>query len=138
MSDDYVLDQQVGFILRRVYQRHAVIFAEGIGAKLTPTQFAALAKLYEQGPCTQNHLGRLTAMDAATIKGVVDRLGKRSLITTRPDPSDGRRMLVELSEKGKTYIQTTFTKALRISEETLAPLSGKERKTLLKLLEKLC
>jgi hypothetical protein len=34
----YVLDEQVGFILRQVSQRHAVIFARDIGIDLTPTR----------------------------------------------------------------------------------------------------
>ena len=50
---------------------------------LTPTQWAALAKLRELGDCSQNHLGRLTAMDAATIKEVVDRLTVRGFTTVR-------------------------------------------------------
>src|ERR1700759_4172507 len=82
----YVLDEQIGFILRQVSQRHAVIFARGIGADLTPTQWAALAKLAESGPCSQNALGRLTAMDVATIKGVIDRLTMRGLTETAADP----------------------------------------------------
>ena len=50
----YVLDEQIGFILRQVWQRHAAIFTRDIGAELTPTQWAALAKLAETGPCSQN------------------------------------------------------------------------------------
>jgi len=38
---------------------------------LTPTRFAAMAKLLEHGSLSQNELGRMTAMDIATIKGVV-------------------------------------------------------------------
>ncbi len=71
-SPAYVLEDQFGFILRRVNQRHTGIFADHIGAALTTTQFATLAKLSEMGSCTQNLLGRHTAMDAATIKGVVE------------------------------------------------------------------
>ena len=41
----YVLEEQIGFILRQVWQRHATIFARDIGINLTPTQWAALAKL---------------------------------------------------------------------------------------------
>jgi DNA-binding MarR family transcriptional regulator len=52
-----VLDEQIGFILRQVWQRHATIFAREIGINLTPTQWAALAKLTETGPCSQNQLG---------------------------------------------------------------------------------
>ena len=91
----YVLDEQIGFILRQVWQRHATIFAREIGINLTPTQWAALAKLTETGPCSQNLLGRLTAMDVATIKGVIDRLTARGLTETSPDPEDGRRLLRE-------------------------------------------
>ena len=87
----YNLDEQVGFILRQVWQRHAAIFAREIGINLTPTQWAALAKLAETGPCSQNLLGRLTAMDVATIKGVIDRLTARGLTETSPDLEDGRR-----------------------------------------------
>ena len=95
----YILDEQIGFILRQVWQRHATIFAREIGINLTPTQWAALAKLTETGPCSQNLLGRLTAMDVATIKGVIDRLTARGLTETSPDPEDGRRLLVSLDAR---------------------------------------
>ena len=55
----YVLDEQVGFLLRVAMQRHTSIFTSRMIDGLTQTQFAALAKLYEVGPCSQNHLGRL-------------------------------------------------------------------------------
>ncbi len=57
-------------------QRHTAIFTGCMVEALTQTPFAALAKLYEVGPCSQNHLGRLIYLDAATIKGVVERLGR--------------------------------------------------------------
>jgi DNA-binding MarR family transcriptional regulator len=134
----YILDDQIGFILRQVSQRHAAIFAAGIGEQdLTATQWAVLAKLMERGPCSQNRLGRRTAMDAATIKGVVDRLGKRGLIETRPDPEDGRRLEVALSPAGQALAERMVPNALRITEETLAPLSAAEQATLVELLRKL-
>ena len=97
----YVLDEQVGFILRQVWQRHSAIFSREIGTNLTPTQWAALSKLAETGPCSQNQLGRLTAMDVATIKGVIDRLTARGLTETSQDPEDGRRLLVSLTRAGQ-------------------------------------
>ncbi|HEY9343817.1 MAG TPA: MarR family transcriptional regulator [Inquilinus sp.] len=134
----YILDDQIGFILRQVSQRHAAIFAAGIGEQdLTATQWAVLAKLLERGPCSQNRLGRRTAMDAATIKGVVDRLGKRGLIETRPDPEDGRRIEVALSPAGQALAERMVPNALRITEETLAPLDEAERATLIALLRRL-
>src|SRR5581483_9538152 len=133
----YVLDEQIGFILRQVSQRHAVIFARDIGADLTPTQWAALAKLAEAGPCSQNQLGRLTAMDVATIKGVIDRLTARGLTETSADPEDGRRLRVSLTRTGQQLADKVASNALAISKETLAPLDARERELFVALLEKL-
>src|ERR1043166_8654359 len=133
----YVLDEQIGFILRQVWQRHATIFAREIGINLTPTQWAALAKLVETGPCSQNQLGRLTAMDVATIKGVIDRLTARGLTETGPDPADARRLVVSLTRTGQQLAEKAVPNALAISRETLAPLDARERETLVALLGKL-
>jgi DNA-binding MarR family transcriptional regulator len=133
----YILDEQIGFILRQVWQRHAAIFTRDIGINLTPTQWAALAKLNETGACSQNQLGRLTAMDVATIKGVIDRLTARGLTETSPDPQDGRRLLVSLTRAGQEMAEKAASNALAISKETLAPLDTKERETLIGLLNKL-
>jgi DNA-binding MarR family transcriptional regulator len=127
----------VGFILRQVAQRHGVLFATGIGCDLTTTQWATLAKLAELGPLSQNLLGRHTAMDAATIKGVVDRLTRRGLTATQPDPEDGRRLLVTLTAEGQQLAAETLPRAARITEETLAPLTAPEREILLALLLRL-
>jgi DNA-binding MarR family transcriptional regulator len=133
----YVLDEQVGFILRQVWQRHSSIFSRDIGTNLTPTQWAALSKLAETGPCSQNQLGRLTAMDVATIKGVIDRLTARGLTETSQDPEDGRRLLVSLTRAGQQLAEKLAPNALAITRETLAPLDARERETLMALLNKL-
>jgi DNA-binding MarR family transcriptional regulator len=133
---DYVLDVQVGFLMRKATQRHLAIFAAHI-PDLTPTQFAALAKLCEKGPSSQNALGRATAMDAATIKGVVDRLRGKGLVTTAPDPGDSRRIFVEASEAGRALFASKIAAAHMVTEATLAPLSPAERASYLSLLERL-
>jgi MarR family transcriptional regulator, lower aerobic nicotinate degradation pathway regulator len=136
-KSSYVLDEQVGFILRQVWQRHSSIFSRDIGINLTPTQWAALSKLAESGPCSQNQLGRLTAMDVATIKGVIDRLTARGLTETSQDPEDGRRLLVSLTRAGQQLAEKLAPNALAITRETLAPLDAKEREMLMVLLSKL-
>ncbi|HQY42947.1 MAG TPA: MarR family winged helix-turn-helix transcriptional regulator [Paracoccaceae bacterium] len=135
-SAPYALDDQIGFVLRRVTQRHIGIFTGAIGA-VTTTQFAALAKLAELGPLSQNHLGRVTAMDAATIKGVVDRLRREGLVATADDPDDRRRLTVALSTRGAELFARLAPTAIDISAETLAPLTPAEREQLLALLSRL-
>lgn len=137
IDDTYRLDKQVGFLLRQAQQRHTAIFAERMVESLTPTQFAALAKLNELGAVTQNRLGRLTAMDAATIKGVVDRLRERGFAETRRDPTDGRRLLVDLTPIGRDAAAEAVQAGQDISDETMAPLNAVERKRFLELLEKM-
>ena len=135
--DEYSLDDQIGFILRKVSQRHTAIFAAAFGSDLTAPQWATLAKLYESGPTSQNQLGRLVALDAATIKGVVDRLGARGLTETSPDPDDARRVRVALTEAGRKEAERGFATAAAITEETLAPLDAGQRAQLIALLKAL-
>ena len=131
---NYALEDQVGFLLRLANQRHTAIFAAGMIDGLTPTQFAALAKLRANGPCSQNRLGRLISVDAATIKGVIDRLAARGLIKRTQDPKDRRRRAVTLSETGRETAERAVLAATAITEATLVPLGPKERVALIKLL----
>lgn len=133
----YCLEEQIGFILRRAYQRHTAIFAREIAGELTPTQFAALAKLDELGECSQNQLGRLIAVDAATVKGVVERLQSRGLVRTTPDPVDRRRIVVSLTAEGKEQARLSISTAIGISETTLQPLTMAERQMLIRLLTRI-
>jgi DNA-binding MarR family transcriptional regulator len=133
---EYVLDDQVGYVLRRATQRHLAIFAAAI-AEVTTTQFAVLARLAERGPMSQNHLGRSTAMDAATIKGVVGRLARQGLVVTEPDTGDRRRLTVALTAEGRTLFERTRDAALEVSRATLAPLSAAERRQFMDLLSRL-
>jgi len=133
---DYKLDNQIGFVLRRVNQRHLAIFSQLL-PELTPTQFAALAKLIEVVEVSQNELGRLIAMDAATIKGVVDRLARRGLLEARRNPNDSRRKLLRASSDGKVLYENVVATALRISDKTLDPLSTEEKVQFLGLLKRL-
>ena len=133
---DYALDEQVGFLLRRATQRHLAIFARQIPT-LTSTQFAALAKLYQSGPTSQNALGRATAMDAATIKGVIDRLRKKGMVASTRDDEDQRRIFVEITEAGRDLFERDRSCALAISADTLSPLSPEEQRQFLALLARL-
>lgn len=133
----YVLDDQAGFLMRVAMQRHTSIFTSRMVEGLTQTQFAALAKLYEVGPCSQNYLGRLIYLDAATIKGVVDRLHLRGFLTALNDPKDRRRRAVALTERGRTVTEAAMTVASEITAATLGPLTADEQRQITKLLRKL-
>jgi DNA-binding MarR family transcriptional regulator len=135
-SDSYVLERQVGFVMRRAVQRHIAIFSALI-PEMTPTQFAALAKLCELSQASQNELGRLTSMDVATIKGVVDRLRSRDLISSAPLESDRRRLMLAPTRKGRALYRKYAAQAAEVTRQTLAPLDADEQRQLMTLLERL-
>ncbi|MBX3567334.1 MAG: MarR family transcriptional regulator [Rhizobiaceae bacterium] len=132
----YALEEQVGFLLRRAHQRHVSIFAAHV-SELTPPQFAALVKLRDAGETSQNQLGTLVAMDAATIKGVIDRLKLRGLVELGPSGTDRRRLMVSLTDEGRRTVEALIPAVQQGSEETLAPLSPRDAATLVRLLAKI-
>lgn len=133
----YRLEEQIGYVLRLANQRHAVIFQHHALMNLTPTQFSALVCLAKVTSCSQNMLGRLISVDVATIKGVVDRLNKKGLISLAADPGDKRRTLITLSPETVNLIPDLCAIGQTISEETLRPLTISERGRLLQLLKKI-
>ena len=134
----YVLEEQVGHLLRRANQRHTNLFQELFGdLGLTTLQFAALMKLWELGDLSQNQLGRLTAMDPNTIQGVVQRLERRGFVERRPDPEDRRRKALALTSCGEALAGSLVENGLRISELPLDPLTASERRQFLALINKL-
>jgi DNA-binding MarR family transcriptional regulator len=136
--DGYVVEDQVGFLMRRANQRHTAIFADGMAAvELTPTQFTALVKIVELGRVTQNHLGRLAAMDPATIQGVVRRLMDRDLVNRAADPLDRRTIVLAPTQAGLALAAQAVVAGRKITQATLADLTAEERRQLLSLLRKL-
>ncbi len=135
---EYRVEEQIGHLLRKAHQRASSIFQSHFSdVQLTPTQFAALAKLKDEKELSQNHLGRLTAMDPATIQGVTRRLIDRGLIQTRADDNDRRRMLLRLTDEGQALTDSLVDKASAVSRKTLATLNEDEQRRIIELLAKL-
>ncbi len=134
----FTVENHVGFLLRRAHQRHVALFTAGMAhAELTPTQFTALLKAVELGRTTQNQLGRLAAMDPATIQGVVRRLTIRGLMRRGRDQMDRRTAVLEPTEAGVALIASVVACARRSHEAALAPLSPEEQVQVLALLRKM-
>ena len=134
----YVLEDQVGFLLRCAHQRASEIFNGVMGRfGVTPTQFAALAKLDDLGSVSQNQLGRLTHMDPATVSGVVGRLIARGYVRQSTDIKDARLVMLMLTPMGQTAVTAMRGVAAEVSQRTLEPLTAAETTALLKALAKI-
>jgi MarR family transcriptional regulator, lower aerobic nicotinate degradation pathway regulator len=132
----YDLDQQIGFRLRLAMQRHTDIFFKNMIFGLTQPQFATLARLLHNGPCSQNDLGRSVALDSASIVGVVSRLKARKLVSVNKDKLDRRRAVIDLTATGRSIVKKAIAKGIIANELTLAALTADERRSLIDLLAK--
>lgn len=130
------LDDQLGHLLRRAHQRASATMATALnGVHLTPAQYFAMARLRERGELSQNLLGRLSAMDPATIQGVIQRLGARGFIERRADPTDRRRMLLCLTPSGRAIVDKLYGAVTAASEQITASLAKEEQTQLILLLK---
>lgn len=134
----YRLDASAGHLLRRAHQRYQSTFLDAAaGLGLTGPQFATLLRLAEIGRATQNHLGRLAAMDSATVQGVVRRLCARALVRADDDPLDRRTRVLSLTDTGHALLRDAEDAGRRANDALLQPLSTAERAQLLALLQRL-
>jgi DNA-binding MarR family transcriptional regulator len=137
-NDNYDFHDQIGHLLRRAYQRHVAIFQEAIpDSDLTAAQFVTLCAVREHKTCSLNEIVKTTAIDQATIRGVVDRLKTRGLVAVSADPSDGRKLLVRATSQGLTLIDRTVPFAKDVTERTYGELNPAERVALTFLLRKM-
>lgn len=134
----YVFTDQVGHLLRKAYQRHAAIFQQTIAdSQLTAAQFVVLCAVEQQGGCSMAEIVKTTAIDQATVRGVVDRLKARGLIAVSHDASDRRKVVVQLTRRGVELLERTIPQAREITEMTFGDLNPAERVAVVYLLRRL-
>ncbi len=98
----YDIENSVGFLLSKAYQRAWAIMREEIDAyDLTPPQFCLLTFLWQQDGLTQTELSEKGQIDRTTIGGLIDRLEKLSLVARRPHPQDRRAHMIYLTAHGR-------------------------------------
>lgn len=103
---------------------------------LTISQFGILEALLHIGPQNQKELGKKILKSGGNITLVIDNLEKRNLATRKTDPCDRRAVIIELTEKGKTFIEEFFPKHVEKIVDEYSVLSPEELKELGRLCKK--
>ena len=93
-----VLVSQVHQLSGRVFA--AVLKRHGI-RELNPAQGRIVYELWKQDGITQTELATRTKLDKSTLALMLDRLEDQGHILRRADSADGRRRLVELTDKNR-------------------------------------
>lgn len=71
---------------------------------LTPSQTSALSRLSKDGPASTSDLAAAEGVRHQSMASTLAVLDERGLIQRRPDPEDGRRQLVSVSEAGQAFL----------------------------------
>lgn len=108
---------------------------------LTPSQVSAVIRLERDGPSTTSDLARAEGMRPQSMAAVVTALEAAGLVSGEPDPADGRRTLLSLTEtcrtlmrEGRAARQDWLTRAL---QQRLSPQEQDELATAIRLLGRL-
>lgn len=137
-NNEYIIEDQVGYLLRRVYYHHLSIFQQSLDeTQLTSVQFATLYSINKLQECSQKELVSDTGIDQATIRGIIQRLKDKGLISQDPDSIDKRKVLIHITALGKEELKLAIPIAETITDLTLEALNPAERIAMKFLLQKI-
>jgi len=93
-----------------------------------------LSALAERGAASQAALGRRLLIDRSDMHALLSELERDGLIARVRDPSDRRRMLVELTPAGARALKRLDRRIDAAQDALVAPLSPADRRELQRLL----
>lgn len=96
---------------------------------LSVPEWRVMAVLGDAGPLTQRDLTRLTLMDKVAVNRACKVLEERELAARRPNASDGRSHLLELTDAGREMHAQIMPLALEMERRLFASFSDEEIET---------
>lgn len=88
-----------------------------------------------QAPISAREIACDLLFDEGYVSRAISTLISRGLVVRVGDPSDGRRMLLNLSPKGKALFEKALEVIMERHERALAGVSPQDRERLLRILE---
>ena len=136
---DYdVLDSLLGYALRRAQVGMFLSFhAATRGQDITPPRFTALVIVGANPGIGQSALGQVLGIARSGAMMLADWMEERALVERRRRPNDGRSWGVHLTPKGERLLADMKRRVIAEDRKRARVLSAKERRELLRLLEKL-
>jgi DNA-binding MarR family transcriptional regulator len=104
---------------------------------LSSAEWRVLARLNAQGPSQLSDFCRDTAMDKAYVSRLLRTLEPQGLLTVTGDPDHGRRLILEITPKGRALARRILPQARAAQEELLKVLEPQERVALYAAIKKL-
>jgi DNA-binding MarR family transcriptional regulator len=120
-------DDRMGFLLTRQGQVMNARLRHALGVcGLSPRHGAALFRLAQAGPTSQQALIEALAVDASGLVAVLNDLESNHLVERRRDPADRRRHIVEITEAGSAAVAAADQAITAVENEAFADLDPSE------------
>jgi DNA-binding MarR family transcriptional regulator len=89
----------VGLLKRRLQQAQ-------VPGDLSASEISALARLDRGGPTTPSALAKLERITPQSMGATLAGLERRELVTRRPDPDDGRHVVLSITDLGLQLLRS--------------------------------
>lgn len=110
------LRDSIGLLRRRLRQVKAELADGGI----TLPESAALVRLDRGGPATSSALARQEQISPQSMGATLAGLEARGLVARQPDPDDGRRAVISVTEAGRQVLRDRRGKHTELLAQALA------------------
>jgi DNA-binding MarR family transcriptional regulator len=101
------------------------------GDRLTRTQASVLASVVRLGPIRLSELADIEGVNPTMLSRIVAKLEDAGLLRRRPDPADGRAVLVEATDLGRTEQRRLRAERTELLTARLAALPSAQATELL-------
>ena len=135
--DNSYLRTLVGYNARRASLSIIEVFMERMAVYgLKVVDFSVLSLVAHNPGITSRQLCATLGVLPPNLVGLIAALDRRGLIERRPHPSDGRAMGLHLTPAGEDLCAQAEQTAATLEIDATARLTATERKTLIRLLQK--
>jgi DNA-binding MarR family transcriptional regulator len=105
--------------------------------QLTISQMVTLMRIYEKATTRVGDLSRDMRVSAPTITGIIERLVRDGYLRRTPDRKDRRVVNVELTNKGRGFVEKLRLEINKRWFKILVRLTQEEREDYLKILKRI-
>ena len=136
--DTSYLETLLGYNARRAALVIIELFLKRMAVyDLRPVDFSVLSLITHNPGISSRQLCSALNILPPNLVGMINSLEKRELIVRKPHPSDGRIVGLHLSDAGSKLMKDAEQTAKELENDAASKLTAAERKTLMRLLQKI-
>jgi DNA-binding MarR family transcriptional regulator len=136
--DTSFLESLMGYNARRAALAIIEVFLERMAVyELRPVDFSVLWIITHNPGITSRQLCGTLSILPPNLVGMINGFERRGLIARQPHPRDGRAMGLHPTPAGRKLVREAERTAAELETDVTARLTPAERKTLMRLLQKI-